>query len=104
MGHNFKDACRLAEIGEEVHDALIRSAMVGAVTDWEDDKVLVIDNPDGFAGWDGHKNQYCRSLELAERFVEFFKDVKGKWAPHQRRNLQPARPPVWVAGENESDF
>lgn len=81
----------------------IRSAMVNSVTGYEDDRMLVLDNSDGFAGWDGHKNQHCRSLELAERFVQFFKNMKGKWVPHQRRNLQPAKPPVWVVGEYLED-
>lgn len=61
----------------------IRSKMIGAVTDWEDDRVLVIENPDGFAAWDGHDGRHVRGNELAKRFVHTRKDSKGKSLRYQ---------------------
>jgi hypothetical protein len=84
----------------DTHEIHLR--MVGAVTDWEDDRVLILDSPDGFAGWDGHRGQYCRSTELEERFVLHNTDIKGKRRHYQRQNLQRANPPVWVARKERS--
>jgi hypothetical protein len=52
----------------------IKFAMTGAATDYEDDRELVLDGPDGFASWDGHRGQYVRGRELCERFVVERKD------------------------------
>lgn len=74
----------------------IFSEMVGAVTDWEDDRVLIIENSDGFAGWDGHKGQYVRSEELMARFVRTHVRADKKVERVQRKDVKPVGPPEWV--------
>ena len=74
----------------------IRSKMSGAVTDWEDDRVLVIGNPDSFAAWDGHRGQHVRGSELSKRFVRTSKDSKGNPQRHQPKDIPKTAKPVWV--------
>jgi hypothetical protein len=75
----------------------IKSKMVGAVSDWEDDRVLVLGNPDEFAAWDGHRGQHVRGKELFSRFVHTSKDSKGKLQRRQPKLLSKFAKPVWVA-------
>jgi len=76
--------------------ARIQSKMIGAVTDFEDDRVLVIDNPDGFAAWDGHRGQHVRGDELSSRFVRAGKDAKGKPHRYLPTDMPAIAPPEWV--------
>lgn len=74
----------------------VRSKMIGAVSDWEDDRVLVIENPDGFAAWDGHRGQHVRGSELFKRFVRTSWDSKGKPQRHQPKDIPKTAKPAWV--------
>lgn len=74
----------------------IQTKVIGAVTDWEDDRVLVLGNPDEVVTWDGHKGQHVRGKELFSRFVQTNKDLKGKLRRLQPRELPTFGKPEWV--------
>jgi hypothetical protein len=73
----------------------IRFELVGAVTDYEDDRMLVIDNSDGFADWGGHRGQHVRGEELCERFVRNLQNIEGKHERYLRKEIKAADDPEW---------
>jgi hypothetical protein len=74
----------------------IKTAVVMTVSDWEDDRVLVIDNPDGWSTWDGHSGQHVRTEELKKRWVRTVDITRGKIQKSRRVELPPAPKPHWV--------
>lgn len=50
--------------------------MIGGVTDYEDDRVLILDDPRNFDAWDGHQGQYVRREDLKNRWIHSYPDHK----------------------------
>jgi hypothetical protein len=72
------------------------------VTDWEDDRIMVIDNPDGWAAWDGRSGQYVRHPELMKTWVLTNDIIPGKSERWRQTRLGPFSSPEWLEKKSKT--
>jgi hypothetical protein len=80
----------------------IRETTIYAVSDCYDDRVMVIDNPDGWATWDGGYGQHVRTEELKRRWVLTNDLKRGKSERWRKLNIPPAPTPDWVKEKRQT--
>ena len=74
-------------------------SMIGGVTDYEDDRVLILDDPRDSVAWDGHRGQYVRREDLNNRWIHSYPDAntnknKRVCAEHVPEPAEPG----WING------